>query len=490
MQTRKPSMILPPRGAPVDRERRAKIRAQLQPAVVEQRIKQLLSVDQMRLASVFDDDEVHRVCEEMNLRFRKRNFTPAVVLGLFVSQVLSRGDACSTVMTNFNKERKGRGQPPVREDASAYCKARAKLPVELINRLSDQVAKQSHEKTLQPWKWKGKDVYLVDGLVLRAPDTAANQDAYPQPSTQKEGLGYPQIRVLVTTSLATGAILHYNTSKVVGKRTGEATLFREKHKDFVAGDVVVGDSNFESFRDAILLNRQGVDLVFCINGTRNSPFEGACQTIDDQRVTITKPKMDGTRFTREQWEALPPSIEYRIIRYRISGRAEEITIVTTLLDRDQYRAEDVAELYGLRWDVEVDICAVKSTMGLCDLRCQIPENLEREIAVGVLAHNLVRLLMSDTAAVLEVHPREVSFSHSRDAWIAFSDQLKTPNDLMWIILSASARLVRDRPGRQEPRAIKRRNLTKYPKLREPRPSRAVRIAAAAEAPPPRGAGAA
>jgi hypothetical protein len=262
-------MILPARGTPVERERRASVREQLKGPVIQRKIKQLMSVDKIRLASVFGDAEVHRLCDEMNVRFRVRNFTPAAVLGLFVSQTLNRDEACSAVMARFNRERKRQGRPAVREDASAYCKARAKLPVELIDRLSDQIAKRAHEGTLESWKWKGKNVYLVDGLVLRAPDTAANQAVYPQPATQQEGLGYPQVRVLLTTSLATGIVLHYNTSKVEGKRTGEATLFREKHGDFAAGDVVVGDSNFESFHDAVLLNRCGVDIVFCINGKKS-----------------------------------------------------------------------------------------------------------------------------------------------------------------------------------------------------------------------------
>lgn len=119
-------------------------------------------------------------------------------------------------------------------------------------------------------------------------------------------------------------------------------------------------------------------------------------------------------------------------------------------------------------------------MGMCDLRCLTPENLDREIAVGVLAHNLVRLVMNDAAAVLTLHPREISFSHARDAWISFGDERHSTNDLMWIILSASKRFVRDRPNRQEPRAIKKRTTTKYPTLTKPRPTRARR----AKAPPP------
>lgn len=477
-------MILPNRGELVDRERRAEFRKLLSPEYVEQRIDKLKSMDQIRLHHVLKDEDVHRLCDELDIEFRARCFTPATTLGLFVSQVLSRGDACSTVVTNFNRERKRQGLQPVSEDASAYCKARAKLPVELVDALSKQVMQMTRDKTPEQWKWNGLNPYLVDGLVLRAPDTAANQEVYPQPSSQQDGLGFPQVRIVVTTSLATGCILHYNTGPVEGKKTGEVTLFREKHADFTVGDVVVGDSNFESFHDSVLLKRRGVEMVCCINGSRKSPFDHRVgKTIDDKIVTLPKPKFDKNRFTREQWKALPDSICYRVIRYRVAGRKTEITIVTTLLDRQRFSARDIANLYGLRWDVEIDIRSYKSTMGMCDLRCQTPDNLDREIAVAVLGYNLVRLLMRDTAAVLDVHPREISFSRARDAWRDFSDELETTNDLMWIILSASSRLVRDRPGREEPRAIKRRNMTKYAKLQAPRPSRARRIRATSKETP-------
>lgn len=477
-------MILPRRGEAVQKQRRAQLLRALTPERVEQQIERLMAKKEIRLHDVFTDDEIHRLCIELNVVYRERSFPPAVTLGLFVSQTLSRGEACSAVVASFNRERKRKDLPPVSSDASAYCKSRAKLPVELADQLSKRVVTKTEAKTPDCWKWKGLDVYLVDGLVLRAPDTAANQERYPRPSSQKDGLGFPQVRVVVTTSLATGCILHYNIGQVEGKKTGEVTLFREKHADFKAGDVVVGDSNFESFHDAVLLDRRGVKCVFCINGSRTSPFDSeACKTIDDERITVSKPKFDKTRFTRADWEALPDSITYRVIRYRVKGRNTEITIVTTLLDEKQFTARDIAELYGLRWDVELDICSYKSTMGMGELRCHTPDNLEREIAVGVLAYNLVRLLMADTAAVAELHPREISFSHARDAWRNFSDDLETPNDLMWIILSASSRLVRGRPGREEPRAIKKRGLTKYPKLKEPRPSRAGRPTPPSKGPP-------
>ena len=214
-------------------------------------------------------------------------------------------------------------------------------------------------------------------------------------------------------------------------------------------------------------------MVCCINGTRKSAFEGACETIEDTIVELLKPKFDRSRFTRKEWNALPKRILYRMIRYRVPGCEAPITIVATLTDRQRFTAEDIAELYGLRWDVKVDIRSYKCSMGMCELRCLTPQNLDREIAVSVLGYNLVRVLMCDTAAVLEVHPREISFSSARDAWLAFHDERDTIADVAWLIHSAGSHLVRNRPGRNEPRAMKRRH-TKYPKLKEPRPSHRCR----------------
>ena len=471
-------MILPPRKSPVEtheeeQKREEKRKRRLSFDEILERLKRFKALEKIRLHHLFDDEEIHRMCDTLNVEFRDRVFTPAKTLGLFVSQVLSRSDACITVMAKFNRERKDRGLSPVSEDASAYTKARARLPVELIDHLSDRVRKMAHNMTPDEWKWKGMNVYLVDGFVLRAPDTLANQKAYPQPSSQSEGLGFPQVRVVTTSSLASGCVVHHNTARVEGKKTGEVSLFREKHKDFEKGDIVVADSNFESFHDAALLIRRGVHMVCCINGTRNSPFEGACETVEDLIVELRKPKFDPSRFTRKEWNALPKRILYRMIRYQVAGCEAPITIVTTLTDRQRFSAEDIAELYGLRWDVEVDIRSYKSSMGMCELRCLTPENLDREIAVAVLGYNLVRVLMCDTAAVLEVHPREISFSSARDAWLAFHDERETLVDVAWLIHSAGSHFVRNRPGRNEPRAIKRRH-AKYPKLKEPRPSHRCR----------------
>jgi len=163
---------------------------------------------------------------------------------------------------------------------------------------------------------------------------------------------------------------------VKGKKTGEVSLFREKHKDFEKGDIVVADSNFESFHDAALLIQRGFHMVCCINGSKNSPFEGACETIEDVIVELKKPKFDPSRFTRKEWNALSKRIHYRMIHYRVAGCEASITIVTTLTDRQRFIAEDIVELYGLRWETELYFKTLKSGMKIEDMKY---ETLERYV---------------------------------------------------------------------------------------------------------------
>lgn len=162
-------MILPPRRALVETnepEVKLKRKRQLTFEEIRQRVENLRARNQIRLHHIFDDEQIHRLCDTLKIEFRDRVFTPAKTLGLFVSQVLSRGDACVTVMAEFNRERKDNGLSPVSDDASAYTKARSRLSVELIDHLSNRVRQIAHDRTPNEWKWKRLNVYLVDGLTL------------------------------------------------------------------------------------------------------------------------------------------------------------------------------------------------------------------------------------------------------------------------------------------------------------------------------------
>jgi putative transposase len=442
---------------------------------LKERIRELAAGNKLRLQSLFSDEVVNEMARELGHDFRERVFDPATTLGLYVAQVLNRDEPCSTVVVRFNKERKDKGLDSVSAKASAYCYARNRLPLELLQTLSERTVGFALARVDKTWRWHDSDVYLVDGFTIRAPDTDANQLEFPQPTSQEPGLGYPTIRVVTLTSLAAKVVTHYQYGPMDGKGNGELSLFRKTFEFLKENQVIVGDSNFDSYYDLAVLVERKVNCVFGINGTRDNPFVGqdTPQSGETTRV-LAKPRFDHNRISREAWEKLPATVTIRIIAFPVEGRSDQKFIVTTLLDQKEYPAEEISELYGLRWEAELDIRCLKSVMDLADMRCQTPQGLRRELAVNILAYNLVALLLCDTAEVTEQHPRQLSFSHARDTFIHFGDERMTINDLEWLILQTSQFQIKNRPRREEPREIKKRN-GKYARLKQPRPSKKAKL---------------
>lgn len=451
----------------------------LRPQKLKERIAELAAANRLRFQTLFSDEYVNDLASELGHVFRERAFDPGTTIDLYVSQVLNRDEPCSAVVSRLNKERKDKGLDPVSANASAYCYARKRLPLDLIESLTDKMVAITNDRCHKSWKWLDHDVLLVDGFTVRAPDTDANQAVFPQPTSQEPGLGYPTIRVVTLTSLATKVVRHFQYGPMDGKGNGERSLFRKTFAFLRENQVIVGDSIFDSYYDIAALLDRKAHCVLGINGTRDNPFLGTDVPAFGEIVRVLKrPSYEPNRITREAWERLPETITVRIIAFRVTGRSEQKVIVTTLHDPKKYPAEEIAELYGLRWEVELDIRCIKSEMNMSDLRGQTPEALHRELAIHVLAYNLVALLVCDVAEVAEKHPRQISFSHARDTVLHFGAERVTVSDCAWIILQAVQFLTKNRRRREEPRAIKKRR-SKYPILKVPRPSKKAKLDRAA-----------
>jgi len=423
------------------------------------------------LLQVFDSQTIRRITNDLLLGqrvTRDRAFTPEITVGLFVQQALSERCGCQKIVHEHNTTRKRQGQSQLSSDSSSYCEARLRLPIALLTHLLGLTIRLAGSALSDQWLWHERRAILVDGLVTNAPDTPANQEAFPQTASQEPGLGFPQVRQLVSICLATGVVLDVKIGPVVGKKTGEASLFRQMMPSFERGDIIVADSNFECYRDLAALTKEGVDMVCEKNATRSSPFTGPCTCVEDAIVVLDKPAMNSSRFTPEEYAALPERLRIRIIRLRIGGRKGEITLVTTLTDQKRYPTEDIAALYKARWNCELDIRSIKSVLGMGELSCRSPEMLRREIIVYYLAYNLIRVSMIDAAKIAKCEPRELSFKNAKNAWLSYVQHFKQDADAFTWLLSAIATVrVRDRPDRHEPRAVKRRH-AKYPRLKIPR----------------------
>jgi hypothetical protein len=435
---------------------------------VQKKIHMLEHADQRIFSRLIEEEVIERLLEEVACRTRHRIYTPHVTLAAFLGQAISNDGSCQQAVHRVNKYRCSLGMPPASVDTNSYCEARQRLPEELFLQLLERSAAMVQRREPDGWLWNERRVVLVDGCTARAADTKANQKAFPQPSSQEPGLGFPQVRQLVAISLSSAIVLDVQIGPVKGKHTGELSLFRKMTRVFHRGDVVVADANFDSYVDMVTLKQKRVDFVGAIAGSRTSPFTGKCRCIEDKRVTLRRPKFDKTRFTREQWEALPKFLNVRIIRYQTDGRNEEITIITTLLNQERYPARSIAELYGYRWNCELDIRSIKTIMGMEELRCKSPEMLRREIYNYFLAYNLVRAAMCDAARITGQEPRKLSFKNAMQVITEYASLVsKDEHVIATVLWSIACNNVGNRPGRKEPRKIKRRR-NKYPYMTQSR----------------------
>lgn len=452
------------------REKRRKDKKRSSVKRYEAKIEKMLKNNELLLPKLFDDAVINAFLGKDSSEDKKRRqrvYTVPITLSLFIQQVLAKDRGCKETVALFNRMRQLDQLPEVSTNTTSYCDARMRIPLPLINTLVKRTADIATEKLTQDQLWFGLRVLLVDGLVVNAPDTPENQQVYPQSQSQKPGLGFPQIRLCAAICLATGVVADVEYGPVIGKKTGELTLFRKMFDNLKSGDLIVADSLYDCFRDHAALVAKGVDVICDKNGTRQSPFTGPCEVIEEALKVLPRPSFDKERFTKEEWEALPATLTVRMIRCNIGGRKSELTLTTTLLDSEAYPAVEIVKLYRLRWECELDIRSIKSVMGMAWLSCHTPEMLQRELMVYFLAYNIIRITMCDAANLGGHHPRDLSFKNAKDAWLVFGQDEREPQNYAWLLWSIADAPLRKRPGRNEPRKIKRRQ-SKYEKLKQPR----------------------
>jgi IS4 transposase len=392
-------------------------------------------------------------------------YSVAVTLWAFLAQVLSQEKACVAAVARVLVLRIALDLPPCASETGAYCKARAKLPERFLQRLTLDVGQQVERAAPASWRWKGRHVFLADGTTVTMPDTLANQQAYPQPRTQKPGLGFPIARLVVLLALATAVVTGAAIGPYVGKNQGEPALLQPLLDQLQAGDVLVGDRYFGSYWIVALTRAHGVDGVFRLHQRRGYDFRrGQRLGPDDHLVVWTKPKRPPW-LDEEIYTALPATMTVRELRTAVTKpgyRTQEIVAVTTLLEADRYTKEEITDLYHERWHIELDLRSIKTHLGMDILRCKTPEMVRKEIWAHLLAYNLTRQVMAQAALDQGVHPRQLSFLGAVQTLNAFRWVLVTATAAQVIdrahglFVAIAAHRVGDRPDRCEPRAVKRR----------------------------------
>ena len=405
-------------------------------------------------------------------------FSTPIVLWAFLAQVLrdGKGAACAAAVADIATYSQQAERPTPSGDTGDYCRARAKLDLDTLRTLVRQAARQLDAAARDDWLWHGRHAKLVDGFTFTMPDTLANQDAFPQPASQAPGVGLPIARACVVLSLATAAVHDLVVGPYRGKQTGETALLREILDCLDAGDVVVFDRCYGSFMMLALLQLCGVDVCTRLHQRRASDFRRGRQLGEyDHLVTWTRPNRPEW-MSREQYERIPETRTLRELQFDVTSpgrRTETITVVTTLTDPAAYSKEDIAELYAYRWNAELDIRDIKQTLSLDHARCKSPHMVLRELWVTLLAYDLIRKVIATAAAMHDKQPRQLGFTLACQTILSSWMLLSTGacRDVEQTVRSALARIaaneVANRPGRIEPRVLKRRR-HRYPLMTRPR----------------------
>lgn len=413
------------------------------------------------LSALVPESAIVAACQEAGHHWRKRLLDPVLTVHLFVLQVLH----FNTALTHLRHLAGERIKP------SAFCQARKRLPLAVMQKLHRLMCDAAGATGM----FHGHKLWLVDGSSASLPDAPDLQDVFPQPSQQRAGCGFPLMKLLGLFDAATGLLMEVVPASL---HKGEQALVGQLHSLLSAGDLLLGDRGFCSFWHAAMLMNREVHCIFRMHQRQTVDFRPHRRTgrkgekgrptsrwikrlgKHDQLVEWAKPKTRPSWMSRDEFIAMPAVLRVRELRYvlpRDGRRTTCVTIATTLLDAELYPKDEIAWLYGVRWEVETHFRELKTTMKMRVLKCKSAEGATKELLAFAMAYNLVRLTMQQAAEREGVDIGRISFLDT----------------LRWLLSAAPGELMPEplinplRLNRHEPRAIKRR-AKQYDLMNRPR----------------------
>jgi Transposase DDE domain len=408
-----------------------------------------------------EPEAIHAACEAVGYTaWRDRLLNPVITVQLFLLQILHGNTACRHLphLSGFYFS------------ASAYCQARAKLPIRVLEHLLERLGQSAQATVAEEGCWHGHRTFFVDGSGCSMPDTPVLQEEFGQPSEQRPGCGFPVARLLALFHAGTGLLTQLISAPLL---THDLALVQNVHPALASEDVLVADRGLCSYAHIALLVRLGMHAVFRVGSrqivdfTPHRPFvmpatrrsasiKGLPRSRwisafgkDDQLVEWFKPRTCPPWLSPDTLEALPPSLVVRELRYNVTQRgfrSRRITVVTTLIDAERYPCADLAALYQQRWEAETHLAQLKTTMKMDVLHCQTVLGVHKELLVFAILYNLVRLVILQSAKQQRVGVERISFLDAL-RWLG-APATGVPLEALFINPT--------RPNRVEPRVKKRR----------------------------------
>lgn len=430
-------------------------------------ISQIVRHFKADVAKAVSPETIDRICGCLRHAWRNRVLDPATTVHVFLLQVLHGNTACSALSRLTG----------VAFSAAAYCSARKRLPLALFEELLQRVCDALYPEIQSTGRWRGHRTWTLDGSSFSMSDTPALQAHFGQPTGQAQGCGFPVAHILTLFHAGTGLLLRVLASPM---RTHDMRHVATMHPELQKGDILLADRGFASFAHLALLFLRKMHGVFRCHQqqivsfrvgrkhtSQHRPQKGMPRSRYvrrlgrwDQLVEYTKPKTKPKWMDNATFANLPETVLVRELRFvtpQRGHRTKVITLVTTLLDPAVYPAEDLAQLYLSRWQIEVNLRHIKTTMGMEILHCKSVAGVLKELCMFALAYNLIRLVMLEASRRQRVPLDRISFIDAL-RWLRDGS---ANTQLTPLMVNPS------RPDRLEPRVLKRR-LKEYTLMKKPR----------------------
>ena len=366
------------------------------------------------------------------------------------------------------------GGPSLSEEDGAYCRAKARLPLSEFPKALRASAQAADQKAPPLTLLQGRRIKVADGSTLTLSDTPKNRKAYPP--VQCPEPNFPMMRIVVLFSLLSGAILSLVTGDM---RTAELPMLNQLLSQLAPGDILIGDRGYGNFVLLALLRQLKGGVDFIGRSARHADGRRRLKRLgkNDWLMVWNKGSNPSLWLPHAEWLALPAELTLRVVRgsCHVKGfRVRQVTLVTTLLDPQLCPAREILQAYLRRWRLEMCLDDLKTTLEMELLRSRSPAMAQRELYCRLITHNLIRYTMAEAAVEHSVALERISFKGTLDALRPFIEAMsrartKKKRAQLWAALlrTLAADLVPERPGRREPRAVKRVK-NKYPRLSAPR----------------------
>ena len=435
---------------------------------------------------------IEEVINDLGIKCRSRLYTPIVIVWSFLLQVLDPEHSCKNAVSKVIAYLVAEGKERPSENTGAYCRARKKLPELLFKKLLDLSSQNLEKQVDKKDLWHGRHVKSIDDSSVSMPDTLENQKAYPQHPSQKVGCGFPIAAIGVLFSYCTGAVIGITIDTW---ETHDINLARQLSKYLKIGDILLGDRAFCAYTDICLWLNRGCDIVTRLHQGRvakgkkkpkytvvednkktNKSKKKTRKYPHDRLILWDKPFVKPANISQQDFDSLPKNLVLRELHAYIcipGHRTKEIIVVTTLLDAIQYPAGEILDLYDDRWQAEINLKHIKTTLGMDVLSCKTPEMIRKEIYTYLLAYNLLRTIMYQSGVVVDLDPIRFSLQTTRQHLNNFIPQLinktkvKGQKIYKTMLETIADSYQEKRVGRVEPR-VKKRRPKAYPLMQEPR----------------------